>query len=183
MKGFKKILIDFNKEQYDIDCKNAERKLHILDKASELVYNVLDLEEEAVDLKKFATDMVGYFKELVAKKYLKENTLGLSADKLIQLKELPITVISEYQRKYEEIVAKVSVGKTKAEIVVSKTKYETYTENHRQNSVLLAFRELMLIVSKIEELGITVYKRPLAEAIKLVKLEYNGTYSINKEYL
>lgn len=114
---------------------------------------------------------------------MKENTLGLSADKLIQLKELPISDIAEYQKKYEEIIAEISVGKTKAEIVLSKAKYETYTENHKQNSVLLAFRELILVISKIEALGIIVYKRPLAEAVRLVKIEYDGAYSINKEYL
>jgi len=183
MKGFKKILIDFNKDQYKVDCKNAERKLQLLDKASELVYNLLDLEKETLDLKKFSNNMASYFQELVAKKYLKENTLGLSADKLIQLKELPINDIIEYQKKYEEIIAEISVGKTKAEIVLSKAKYETYTENHKQNSVLLAFRELILVISKIEALGIIVYKRPLAEAVRLVKIEYDGAYSINKEYL
>mgnify|MGYP001417200625 CR=1 FL=1 len=182
MKGFKPILISFDKELYELELKKAEEKLKLLDSASVWICNVLDIDK--LNLRKLHNNLVGYFKDLLLEKFSKQNTFGLSADKLIEMKEIKINELLELQQKYLSNNAKLKVDNNTANILVVRKDYELYTKSDRQNTILMSYREFLLVLDKLQSNGVKVYKNYVCMATgNFVQIDYRGRYKINKDYL
>ena len=82
------------------------------------------------------TQVVTYFKDLVLETFIKQNTLGLSADKLIEAKEIDVASLREIQRIYESISARVEFKNNVPSVKVDRKDYETWTTSERQNQRL-----------------------------------------------
>ena len=84
-KNFKPIMISFYEDDYKEAEEKAKSKLELLDKASVWIHNQLDSNIK-INMRKLSVDMVTHFEDLVLDFYKDQNQLGLSAKKLIEVK-------------------------------------------------------------------------------------------------
>ena len=151
---FKPIMVSFNEDEYNTALKYAEIKLKALDEASVWIHKTLDLDN--INLRKFSKNMLEYFYDALLLKYSKENTLGLSAEKLCFVKEIDIKPLQELQHKYENVntkvygeIPKVEFKNNEATIKVNRKPYEKWTETEEQNKRIIACNSFIKEVNAI----------------------------------
>jgi len=110
-KPFVPMLISFNEEGYQIAQKQAEEKLMVLDEGAVWVNNQFCLEDSPINMRRFHNDMVEHFKDIVLHYYKDKNQLGLSATKLIEVKEIPIMGLLSIKERYEKVLESVKAEK------------------------------------------------------------------------
>jgi len=79
--------------------------------------------------------MVGYFKDLILDVFKDVNQLGMSADKLMDAKEIPVRELAKIQSDYEKLRIKSQVtfeGNTPL-IELKRSDFELWTKTERQN--------------------------------------------------
>jgi len=181
-KEFKPLLVVFDEEEYNMDKGEMSEKLECLLSVKEWLCTYLEGVE--IDLKKLTNDFEGYFELLVSEKFLNENTFGLSAKKLIELKEFPVYEFEALVKKYNENKAEIDVSKEKAYYKINRKDYEIYTKNDKENAILLLYKEWLLLDKKTREIGLNPMKLPIQQASGgLVRVAYDGKYFINEEVL
>ena len=134
-KHFKPIMISFAENEYKAKQDLAKSKLERLDEGSVWIANTIDAKK--CDMKKLSNNMVGYFKRLILETFMEQNTLGLSADKLIEAKEIDISVLRTIQKEYEKINADITFNNNVPSIKIERREYETWTTSESQNKKLL----------------------------------------------
>ena len=148
--NFKPILISFDEDSFKKAEKYAKEKLEILDEASVWIHKTLDLKR--IKLKKFSNNMVEYFYNALLLKYSKENTLGLSAEKLCFVKEIDVKPLQELQTKYESMKEQeITFPDGVPSAIVSRKKFETWSENEKQNKIIIASNSLIKEVNDISK--------------------------------
>ena len=125
-------------------------KLQVLDEASSWIHNTIS--PKKVDLKKLSNNMVSYFKDLVLETFVNQNTLGLSADKLIEAKEIDIAILYEIQRIYDSINVKVDFENNEAKIKVNRRDFETWTISEKQNQKLLVGNKFITALDEMDKI-------------------------------
>ena len=181
-KGFTPILISFDEEGYKREQKIAEDKLVLLNKAHFWINE--QIPKQKVRLKKLHTDILGYFNDLVLVAFKEENTLGLSAEKLIDLKEIPIkelvTISDQYYKNDFEITFPDGVPCT----VVERKPFEKWTTNNNQNRLLMAGKKF---INACEDLSKTqnVAQFTIAQATNgFIRFNmHNQKYYVNPEVI
>ena len=164
MANFKPMMAMFDENSYNLAQKKANEKLMQLDKGSSWMHNQFEGEIK-VNLKKFHTNMVGYFKDFLLEYYKEQNQLGLSAEKLIDVKEIKIIELHKIQQEYEKIIVDVVIVKNEASVEVKRKDYETWTRTEKQNKRLLVGNELIASIKKLEKSEIAkVYPMLIANA-------------------
>tara|TARA_B100001250_G_C19727366_1_gene756731 strand:- start:57 stop:626 length:570 start_codon:yes stop_codon:yes gene_type:complete len=140
-KGFTPIMLSYDDLGYDKAQKKAKEKLELLDKASAWIHNAIP--QVKVKIKTLHNDILEYFNDLVLSAYKEENTLGLSAEKLIDLKEIPIkelaAIAADYYKNDFEITFPDGVPSTN----VDRKPFETWTVNNNQNRLLMAGKKFI----------------------------------------
>ena len=96
--------------------------------------------------------MVSYFKDLVLETFVNQNTLGLSADKLIEAKEIDIAILYEIQRIYDSINVKVDFENNEAKIKVNRRDFETWTISEKQNQKLLVGNKFITALDEMDKI-------------------------------
>ena len=179
---FKPIMISFDEKSYNVAKDLASEKLELLDQASVWINNVLD--PSKIDMKKLSNNMVSYFKDLILLTFMEQNTLGLSADKLIEAKEIPLAELQHIQKQYENIRAEVFFNKNEAFTKVERKDFEKYTSNEIQNKKLLTGNKLISALKDIEkETTISkMFVSRLTNGYVLFDVYQNG-YIVNPEVL
>ena len=181
-KGFKPLLVEFQEEQFNLDKANKANKVECLLSIKDWILKYIG--DVDLDLKKLTNDFVGYFLDIVAKRFVKENTLGLSASKLVELKGYPMYEFQALVKKYSENTASIDITKDKATYKMKRKDYETYTKTDRENTLLCLYKEWILLDKKTRDIGLNPQLIALQSASAgLVNVAFNGKHHINKEIL
>ena len=69
-KGFKPLLVEFQEEQFNLDKANKSNKVECLLSIKDWILKYIG--DVDLDLKKLTNDFVGYFLDIVAKRFVKE---------------------------------------------------------------------------------------------------------------
>lgn len=187
-KPFRPLLVFYNKEEHNRVEKLIEDKLMLLDEASVWINNVFDREAEEVNMKKLHTNMTEHFKEIVLHVYSKINQLGLSAEKLIEVKEIPVGELYAIQEKYEKInlQQQIKFVDNAPMIRLQKSDFETYTTNEIQNKRVIYGNQFIKAVNDLQNsLGITVYPMPISQATsRFITYDLReNKYMLNREVI
>ena len=96
--------------------------------------------------------MLEYFKDAILVVFQRQNTLGLSAEKLIEAKEFKVNELIEIQNRYEANNIVVTFSKNYLpSCKVERKEFETHTTNERQNTRLLAGNKLITALNDLEK--------------------------------
>ena len=181
---FKPLMVSFDEDSFKLADKQAQEKLQLLDDASVWVHNAIPIEKK-INLKRLHLNMLEYFRDAILVIYKDVNQLGLSADKLIEAKEIPIADLIEIQKQYESIPITVVVNKDNLPTVEVKRKdYETWTTSESQNKRLLAGSKLISNLKDVEKYA-QVYPRDINKATSGF-INYNlqkQTYYVSPEFV
>ncbi len=134
-KGFQPLLVWYDERAHLQAQVEAERKLMYLDNGSMWIHKHLDLSDTKVNMRQLSNDMVGYFKDLILDVFKDVNQLGMSADKLMDAKEIPVRELAKIQSDYEKLRIKSQVtfeGNTPL-IELKRSDFELWTKTERQN--------------------------------------------------
>lgn len=181
---FKPLMVSFDEDSFKVADKQAQEKLQLLDDASVWVHNAIPIEKK-INLKRLHLNMLEYFRDAILVIYKDVNQLGLSADKLIEAKEINISELIEIQKQYESIPITVVVNKDNLPTVEVKRKdYETWTTSESQNKRLLAGSKLISNLKEVEKYA-QVYPRDINKATSGF-INYNlqkQTYFVSPEFV
>tara|TARA_B100000963_G_scaffold339237_1_gene336820 strand:+ start:608 stop:1171 length:564 start_codon:yes stop_codon:yes gene_type:complete len=136
-KNFKPIMVAFDEKAYNKAQQQATDKLQLLDNASVWIHNQIPIEKK-IGLKRLHLNMLEYFRDAIVDVYKDVNQLGLSADKLIEAKEIPIAELIAIQDEYEKIKVTVEVKQNIPRVEVKRKDYETWTTSEKQNRKIVA---------------------------------------------
>jgi len=159
MKGFTPMLVWYDEESHIKAEALAEAKLRLLDDASVWVNNQLDLKDTKISNKKLHFNMVEYFNDLVLKHFMSSNHLGLSANKLIETKEIPVFELAEIQKKYEseKYNLDISFPNNIPTIEIHKKDFETWTRNEKQNKKVVYGNQFIKAINDLSSIGVKTY--------------------------
>lgn len=146
---FQPMLIQFNEEAYDIECKQANDKLELLEKGRQLALEHI----EEINLKKFASHMVDYLRSEIVKSNSEMSKLGLSDNKIVYLldKQKALVELEEIQIQYDSINAELSWRKDEPSIKVEKDKFSKWTTSSEQNVKLTAINNFIKASENMEK--------------------------------
>ena len=82
-------MVSFYETGYNKAQEKATEKLELLDQASVWIHNTIEIEKK-INLKRLHLNMLEYFRDAILVVYKDRNQLGLSADKLIEAKEINV---------------------------------------------------------------------------------------------
>ena len=138
-KPFVPMLISFDKEGFERAEREAKQKLEVLDEGSVWVNNQFDIVGSPNNLRKFHLYMVGHFFDIVLQFYKDKNQLGLSAQKLIEVKEIPILELHNIQDRYERLSvgSGVKFEKNVPLVYVNKADFQIWSTSEKLTNILL----------------------------------------------
>jgi len=147
MDDFKPQLILFDEEGYNIATKQAEAKLKALNDAKNQCEQYISVD----NLKAFESDIIAYFKQKISdtsKDFLK---LGISVDKIIDLKEINLQSVNDIAEAYYSMKGDIQWSDDNtASITVDKAPYQKFTKNEEQNKTLAIVKDFINSVEKLK---------------------------------
>ena len=110
--------------------------------------------------------MVEYFKDLVLKHFMSSNQLGLSANKLIEAKEIPIFELAGIQKKYEseKFNLDIKFPENIPTIEIHKKDFETWTRNEKQNKKVAYGNQFIKAINDLSSIGVKTYPVDITRA-------------------
>ena len=185
-KPFVPMLISFNEDAYLTAQKEAEEKLKVLDEGAVWVNNQFDLKDSPINMKKFHNDMVEHFKDIVLHYYKDKNQLGLSALKLIEVKEIPITELLNIKLRYEKLSvgSEVTFKGNVPTIQVVKNDFQVWSTRESQNKKIILGNQMIKSINDLTtSLGVKVYPMDIQRATSgFIRFSImKGKYIINPE--
>ena len=136
IKGFKPIMVSFDDIGFAKMEKKAKAKLTFLNEAHFWINKHIPVKK--VKIKALHNDIMKYFFDAVLIAYKDENTLGLSAEKLIDLKEIPVKELSAIADQYYNNDFEITFTDGVPSIKVERRPFEKWTTNNNQNRLLMA---------------------------------------------
>ena len=149
---FKPLMVSFDEDSFKVADKQAQEKLQLLDDASVWVHNAIPIEKK-INLKRLHLNMLEYFRDAILVIYKDVNQLGLSADKLIEAKEINIAELKEIQKQYDALDVTVSVKENVPQVEVKRKDFEVWTTNEKQNKKIVAGNKFIQAIKDLEELN------------------------------
>lgn len=165
-KGFKPLLVWYDKVGHMLAEEQAQLKLSLLDDASVWIHNQLDLDDAKIHPKRLHLNMVECFKDLILHQFKDVNQLGLSASKLIEAKEIPLYQLAEIQKEYEsvELTTDVTFPENIPTIEILKKDFEVWTLNEKQNQKVILSNQLIKSLNDLENIGVKIYPANIMQA-------------------
>ena len=148
-KKFKPLMVSFNERAFEEAKVLGEKKLALLKKGIDWISPHMSV--KPLGVKKIHQNMVGAFKEAILIVYMEQNQLGLSADKLIEVKEIPIHEFHTIQEEYEKLKVEVTFKNHKPTIELSRRDFETWTTNEKQNKRVIAGNKFISDIKELQE--------------------------------
>ena len=148
-RGFTPIMISFAKKEFEQAQERAKEKERLLEEA--ISFCKSELKIESVNARKLSNNMIKYFKDLTLETFKDQNTMGLSAEKLIEVKELNIYILENIQKHYEAMSEEINFDLSRPRVKVSRKDYETYTASDRQNTILLTGQKFITALKELEK--------------------------------
>ena len=149
---FKPLMVSFDEESYNKAQEKATEKLELLDQASVWIHNTIDVEKK-INLKRLHLNMLEYFKDAILVVYKDRNQLGLSADKLIEAKEINVSELVEIQKQYDALEVSVGFKENVPQVEVKRKDFEVWTTSEKQNKKIVAGNKFIQAIKELEELN------------------------------
>ena len=179
---FTPIKLDVNYAAYNKAVKQGEAKINNFIEALEWCYkNYVD--EKDFNDAAFNEDMMLEFKEAFLKKNSKLVRLDIGYEKLIDLLDVNLDTLKEFQYTHDEnpIEIKVLPNGDVAKVEINIEDYTTYTKNENENDMLEAASELMAALKKVDRFS-KVYPLTITQGVSnfiLFDMKQNQ-YRINR---
>ena len=191
VKDIKKIfgIDDFTPIKLDVDIlaynkanQEAEVLLSNFNDALSWVYDN-HVKEGDISIEAFNNDMVMEFQKAFMKRNAKVIKLDVSFEKLLNLLDVDIDVLKEFQYKHHDNpqVAKVVQPDDKLMVKLDMEDFTTYTKNQYENDMLEASDDLMLALNKVKHF-VKVYPLTITQGVSnflLFDMKQNK-YRINR---
>jgi len=150
MEEFKPQLILFDEEGYKIATKQAEAKLKALNDAKNQCEQYISVD----NLKAFEGDIMAYFKKEILKDSKDFVKLGISVDKIIDLKEINLQAVNDIAESYYSMRGEIQWSDDNtASITVDKSPYQKFTKNEEQNKTLSIVKDFICAVEKLKAIN------------------------------
>ena len=179
---FTPIKLDVNYAAFNKAVKQGEAKINNFIEALEWCYkNYVD--EEDFNDAAFNEDMMLEFKEAFLKKNSKLVRLDIGYEKLIDLLDVNLDTLKEFQYTHDEnpIEIKILPNGDVAKVEINIEDYTTYTKNENENDMLEAASELMAALKKVDRFS-KVYPLTITQGVSnfiLFDMKQNQ-YRINR---
>ena len=179
---FTPIKLDVNYAAYNKAVKQGEAKINNFIEALVWCYkNYVD--EKDFNDTAFNEDMMLEFKEAFLKKNSKLVRLDIGYEKLIDLLDVNLDTLKEFQYTHDEnpIEIKVLPNGDVAKVEINIEDYTTYTKNENENDMLEAASDLMAALKKVDRFS-KVYPLTITQGISnflLFDMKQNQ-YRINR---
>tara|TARA_R110000823_G_scaffold31293_3_gene89225 strand:+ start:537 stop:1121 length:585 start_codon:yes stop_codon:yes gene_type:complete len=162
---FTPIKLDVNFEAYTKAIEKGEAKINNFIEALEWCYkNYVD--EKDFNDAAFNEDMMLEFQEAFLKKNSKLVRLDIGYEKLIDLLDVNLDTLKEFQYAHDEnpIEIKILPNGDVAKVEINIEDYTTYTKNENENDMLEAASELMAALKKVERFS-KVYPLTITQGV------------------
>ena len=180
---FKPIMVSFDKTGYDHATERAKQKLDLLDQASVWVHNNIPVKGD-VNMKHLHKDMLEYLKDAVLVAFHDVNQLGLSANKLIEAKEIPFQQLIEIQKKYDALDVEVKFVKNVPQVIVERKDFEIWTTSERQNQRLLAGNKFINNLSDLSKYAHVYPQNIMTGTSGFIRFDMrDNKYYVNPEFV
>jgi len=179
---FTPIKLDVNYAAFNKAVKQGEAKINNFIEALEWCYkNYVD--EEDFNDAAFNEDMMLEFKEAFLKKNSKLVRLDIGYEKLIDLLDVNLDTLKEFQYTHDENPTEVKIlpNGDVAKVEINIEDYTTYTKNENENDMLEAASELMAALKKVDRFS-KVYPLTITQGVSnfiLFDMKQNQ-YRINR---
>jgi len=147
---FKPLMVSFDEDSFNKAQAKATEKLELLDQASVWINNTIDVEKN-INLKRLHLNMLEYFRDAILVVYKDRNQLGLSADKLIEAKEINITELKEIQKQYDALEVSVGFKENVPQVEVKRKDFEVWTTSEKQNRKIIAGNKFIQATKELEK--------------------------------
>ena len=145
-------MVSFDETGYNKAQEKATEKLELLDQASVWINNTIEIEKK-INLKRLHLNMLEYFRDAILVVYKDRNQLGLSADKLIEAKEINVSELVEIQSQYDALEVSVGFKENVPQVEVKRKDFETWTNNEKQNKKIVAGNKFIQAIKELEEVN------------------------------
>ena len=147
---FTPIKLDVDILSYNKANQEAEALLNNFNNALSWVYDN-HVQEADISIKAFNDDMVMEFQKAFMKRNAKVIKLDVSFEKLINLLDVDIDVLKEFQYTHHDNpqVAKVVQPDDRLKVKIDMEDFTVYTKNQYENDMLEAAGDLMLALNKV----------------------------------
>ena len=179
---FTTIKLDVNFEEYTKAVDKGEAKINNFIEALEWCYKNY-VEEKDFNDAAFNEDMMLEFKEAFLKKNSKLVRLDIGYEKLIDLLDVNLDTLKEFQYAHDEnpIEIKILPNGDVAKVEIDIEDFTTYTKNENENDMLEAAGDLMAALKKVDRFS-RVYPLTITQAVSnflLFDMKQNK-YRINR---
>ena len=179
---FTPIKLDVDILAYNKANQEAEVLLSNFNNALSWVYDN-HVKEGDISIEAFNDDMVMEFQKAFMKRNAKVIKLDVSFEKLLNLLDVDIDVLKEFQYKHHDNpqVAKVVQPDDKLMVKLDMEDFTTYTKNQYENDMLEASDDLMLALNKVKHF-VKVYPLTITQGVSnflLFDMKQNK-YRINR---
>ena len=179
---FTPIKLDVDILAYNKANQEAEVLLNNFNDALSWVYDN-HVKEGDISIEAFNDDMVMEFQKAFMKRNAKVIKLDVSFEKLLNLLDVDIDVLKEFQYKHHDNpqVAKVVQPDDKLMVKLDMEDFTTYTKNQYENDMLEASDDLMLALNKVKHF-VKVYPLTITQGVSnflLFDMKQNK-YRINR---
>lgn len=183
--GFKPLLVYYDKREHLKAEESAQKKLTLLDEASVWIHNQLDLDDAKINPKRLHLNMIECFKDLVLHHFKEVNQLGLSANKLIEAKEIPVSELMQIQKNYEavETHSDITFPNNVPTISIKKKDFEIWTTTEKQNQKVIMGNQFIKSVKDLSDIGIKTYPLTIRQATSnFVLFDFTSNrYMLNRQ--
>ena len=147
---FEPIKLDVDIEGYNKANEQAEALLNNFNDALSWVYDN-HVQEGDISIEAFNDDMVMEFQKAFMKRNAKVIKLDVSFEKLLNLLDVNLDALKEFQYKHHDNpqVAKVIQPDDTLKVKIDMEDFTTYTKNQYENDMLEASDDLMLALKKV----------------------------------
>ena len=179
---FTPIKLDVDILAYNKANQEAEVLLSNFNDALSWVYDN-HVKEGDISIEAFNDDMVMEFQKAFMKRNAKVIKLDVSFEKLLNLLDVDIDVLKEFQYKHHDNpqIAKVVQPDDKLMVKLDMEDFTTYTKNQYENDMLEASDDLMLALNKVKHF-VKVYPLTITQGVSnflLFDMKQNK-YRINR---
>lgn len=185
-KPFKPLLVHYEEREHKKAEDTAQKKLELLNEAEQWIYKQLDFDSK-INPKRLHLNMIEYFKDLVLHQFREVNQLGLSATKLIEAKEIPLSELSSIQSKYEaiELNSDLTFPDNIPTIEVHKKDFQIYTTTEKQNQKVILGNQFIKAVKELSNIGVKVFPANITQSTSnfIIYDLAKNSYALNREYI
>lgn len=186
-KAFKPLLVYYDEREHMKAEDSAQKKLTLLDDASVWIHNQLDLEDAKINPKRLHLNMIECFKDVVLHHFKDVNQLGLSANKLIEAKEIPLIELKRIQENYEaiELHSDIKFENNVPMIEITRKDFEIWTTSEKQNQKVILGNQFIKSIKDLVAIGIKVFPNNIIQGTSsfIIYDIAKNNYALNREYI